>query len=233
MPEGIYGSRMTGITVQRYVDIGIFNGVISASLSSGGEQITRDQFRALSESTTLINDLIDLRSDTMRKTRENPVLRGARGNLCTYLDNMISRSVLVVAKTIADSRVCALVIMAHCNWVLMASHHKLHELAMQTKEVTLYPTCTYKSLVNHNEYEQLLVALKPYGTLGKKVGPCLTKTRKELDMLYHTQRTDPKTHMAWIADATRIILDPINMRKWIDVVHYKWEGNTGDVDYCP
>jgi hypothetical protein len=54
-----------------------------------------------------------------------------------------------------------------------------------------------------------------------------------MDKLYNIYRKDPTTHLAWLADATRDLLQPAVLRKIIDVVHYEWSGDLGAVDYCP
>lgn len=46
-------------------------------------------------------------------------------------------------------------------------------------------------------------------------------------------RISPDTHMAWLADSTRSILNPGTLSRIIDVLHFEWVGNTGDVEYCP
>lgn len=70
-----------------------------------GEQINREQYTLMSEACVLLNYLVDFHSDTMRKLRENVILRGICGNLCKYLDGLIWYS-LLIAEAI-KSRPCA------------------------------------------------------------------------------------------------------------------------------
>lgn len=42
----------------------------------------------------------------------------------------------------------------------------------------------------------------------------------------------PQTRTAWLADSTRSLLHPTSLREIIDVVHFEWQGQTGDVEYC-
>ncbi|KAG6828127.1 hypothetical protein H0H92_009119 [Tricholoma furcatifolium] len=229
-PGGVYGSRMSGLVVHRHVDLGIFVGVMHASVATG-EQPTEKEYMELAEVCMLLNDLIDFRSDMARRQRENPVLRGVRGCLCEYLDGLMSRCIEKACKAIRYSRLQAFVVMAFCNWDLMSSHHKIFELVTGVREVAVYPCCEYMSM-SDGRYEQLLEALAVYGTLGDQ-GPRVTKRRAEMDMAYHQIRLSPETHLAWLADCTRSLLDPVNLRKIVDVVHFEWKGHVGDVEYCP
>jgi hypothetical protein len=65
-------------------DLGLVIEVVIVSLATG-EQLTKSKYEKLANVITLINDLIDLRSDTARKMRDNTILRGVRGNICCYL----------------------------------------------------------------------------------------------------------------------------------------------------
>ncbi|KAE8374821.1 hypothetical protein BDV26DRAFT_300007 [Aspergillus bertholletiae] len=211
-PRGAYGSRMTGILSHRYIDLAIY-------------------YTLLSEASCYINDLIDFRSDIMRKLRENVILRGIRGNLCKYLDRLISACLRVSAKAIKSSPISALVLMGICNWSLMASQHKVYEVFHGARVRKDSSMCEYMS-ESDDSYQQLLEALAQFDTLGEH-GPSVKKRRSDMDLLYHAQRTSPQTHTAWLADSTRSLLEPSNLRKIIDVVHFEWLGETGDVDYCP
>lgn len=62
--------------------------VAAASLGTG-ETVGISEKDTWIHACALINDLIDLRSDTARRQRENVVLRGVRGSLCEYLDYLI------------------------------------------------------------------------------------------------------------------------------------------------
>lgn len=230
IPEGLYGSRMTGMNVHRHIDVAIYIGVLAASLATG-EQISEGEYMRLSETCSLINDLVDFRSDTMRKQRENTVLRGIRGCLCRYLDGLITSCLEQTCRAIQSTRVSAMVVMSFCNWAVMASHHKLYELVQGVREVKQYPACDYAS-ASERKYRQLLGVLAEYGTLGND-RPQVTRRRAEMDMCYHLYRTSSKSHLAWLADSTRSLLDPVTLRRIVDVVHFEWQGQVGDVKYCP
>ncbi|KAK2782870.1 hypothetical protein FQN53_009556 [Emmonsiellopsis sp. PD_33] len=238
-PQGVYGSRMTGTLAHRHIDLAVYIGVLTASIGLGGEQITREQYEILAESSCYINDLIDFRSDTMRRVRENVILRGipGDGNLCRYLDDCISSCLRLAAEAIRSSPVSALVVMGFCNWGIMGSHHKLYELLHGvTKRKDPNPSmCEYISGASSSHYQNLLDALdsRGYGTLGEENSPSVAKRRSDMDILYHVYRTSPGTHMAWLADCTRSLLHPDTLRKIVDVVHFEWRGQTGDVEYCP
>ena len=229
-PSGIYGSRMTGMLSHRYIDLAIYVGVMNASIGIG-EQITRVQYNLLVEACCYMNDLIDLRSDTMRKLRENVILRGIRGNLCTYLDGMILSCMQLSVKAIKSSPVSALVVMGISNWMLMESQHKVFEVFHAVRERNDSAMCNYVS-TSDGYYQQLLEALTNYGTLGEN-GPSVAKRRSDTDLLYHVHRTSPQRHRAWLVDSTRSLLHPVTLRKIVDVVHFEWQGQTGDVEYCP
>jgi len=169
----------------------------------------------------------------MRKTRENIVLRGIRGDICQYLDELVARCLDTATKVIRSGRLGALVVMGFCNWGVMASHHKLRELVTQVREVKRYPMCVYQSTMNTTQHDKLLEALEPYGTLGGVDGPGVVKSRVEMDLLYHEKRQSAKTHLAWVADSTRSLLNPPTLRRIVDIVHFEWSGDVGDVEYCP
>lgn len=232
IPGGLYGSRMTGNIIHRHIDIAIFNGIIPASVATG-EELNEVQYNRLAKACSLINDLIDLRSDAMRKMRENTVLRGIRRNICEYLNRLLGHCLQVVCEVIYSGKLGAIVVMSFCNWALMASHHKLHELVTQTKPLSHHPQCNFDLELDSSSYERLLTALAPYGSLGSARGPSVFKTRTEMDRLFHVYRNQPGSMMAWLADSTRSVLHPSNLRRIVDVVHYQWEGTTGDVGYCP
>ncbi|KFZ17445.1 hypothetical protein V502_04599 [Pseudogymnoascus sp. VKM F-4520 (FW-2644)] len=229
-PSGVYGSRITGLLSHRYIDLAIYAGVMTASIGIG-EEITGEQYTLLAEACCHINDLIDFRSDTMRKVRENVILRGVRGNLCKYLDGKISSCLQLSAKAIKSSPVSALVVMGFANWALMASHHKVYELLHGVWEGRGGAACEYVS-ASDGSYQLLLDALAGYGTLNDN-GPSVSKRRADMDLLYYRYRTSPESHTAWLADSTRSLLQPATLRKIIDVVHFEWLGVTGDVEYCP
>lgn len=229
-PSGVYGSHMTTMPSHRYIDLAIYVGVMNASIAIG-EEITREQYAILAEACCYINDLIDFRSDAIRKLRENVVLRGIRGNLCKYLDGLISSCLHLSAKAIKSSPVSALVVVGFTNWALMSSHHKVYELLHGVREGKYGATCEYVS-ASDGSYQQLLEALAGYGTLGEN-GPSVSKRRADMDLLYYGYRTSPETHKAWLADSARSLLEPVTLRKIIDVVHFEWLGHTGDVEYCP
>lgn len=232
LPAGIYGSRMTGMTVHRHIDIAIYHGVISASLATNSE-LTECQYMKLSEACALINDLVDLRSDTMRKQRENVILRGVSGgNVCLYIDGLLVRCLKLVSEVVRDGQLGGLVVMGFCNWAVMASHHKVFELVKETTEVKRYPTCSYLSVEDSWRYGELLEALKPYGSLDQGFDSSI-KRRIELDMMYAKYRASPDTHIKWLADMTRSLLEPNRLRRIVDVVHFEWHGGIGDAEYCP
>ncbi|KAJ5982176.1 hypothetical protein N7451_012276 [Penicillium sp. IBT 35674x] len=229
LPGGLYGSRMTELTTHRHIDIANTVGVVAASMATG-QRLNEAEYMKLSYGTTLINDLIDLRSDTMRKQRENPVLRGIRGSACQYLNKQMLDCLMLTTELVETKQLLAMVTMAFCNWTVMASHHKLYELIHETLENKDVQECNYYELEEH--YDKLLRALQPYGTLGHD-GPHWARKRMELDRLYSLNRRSTRTHLAWLADMTRLLLKPSNFRRIVDVVHYSWTGDIGQVDYCP
>lgn len=85
---------------------------------------------------------------------------------------------------------------------------------------------------DRSHYQGLLRALAPFGTLGPG-GPHIGRTRAELDVGYGACRLSEKQHLAWLADITRSLLQPQNLRRIVDVVHFEWTGSVGDVTYCP
>ncbi|EFR01199.1 hypothetical protein MGYG_04201 [Nannizzia gypsea CBS 118893] len=229
IPGGLYGSRMTHLTTQRHIDIANAVGIVAASLATG-QRINEAEYMKLSYGTTLVNDLVDLRSDTMRKQRENPVLRGVRGSACQYLKEKLLECIICARELIESKKLLAMVTMAFCNWTVMASHHKLYELVHGVREGTAIAQCEYDSL--DEQYDRLLEALQPYGSLGSG-GPLWELKRMELDKLYHGYRRSPESHSAWLADMVRLLLKPSTFRRIVDVVHYSWTDDVGEVDYCP
>ncbi|KAJ5157453.1 uncharacterized protein N7482_008553 [Penicillium canariense] len=230
LPGGFYGSRMTGLVVHRHIDLGLTVGVVGASLASG-ETITGDEFMQLMETCALFNDLIDFRGDAMRKQRENVVLRGIRGSACEYLDDIVAKCVQGAAELVRRRKINALVIMSLCNWGLMSCHHKVYELVHGTHLINKERVCHYRS-TSDGSYEKLLLALDKYGTLGSE-GPRATMKRKALQTMYPKFQRTPETHIAWLADVTREMLNPANLRRLVDFVHYEWNGQLGDMAYCP
>ncbi|KAJ5157766.1 uncharacterized protein N7482_008866 [Penicillium canariense] len=231
LPDGIYGSRMTGLNVHRHIDVAAFHGVMTASLSTG-QELTEKQFMDVVDACVYINDFVDFRGDILRKQRENVILRGIRGNLCEYLNRMIEQCLESAIEVIEASELGALVVMGYCNWAIMGSHHKVYEQLQGVRSVKEYSSCTYKSENNTTRYARLVQALRPYGTLGSD-GPRVTKKRVEMDKTYSVCRLNPEAHLPWLADATRSFLDPAVLRQLVDVVHYEWCGDVGAVDYCP
>ncbi|KAJ5999858.1 hypothetical protein N7481_000267 [Penicillium waksmanii] len=231
LPDGIYGSRMTGLGIHRHIDVAAFHGVMTASLATG-QELTENEFMHVVDACVYINDFVDFRGDTMRKQRENVILRGIRGDMCRYLDRMIVQCLDSVIEVIGTSEVGALVVMGYCNWAILGAHHKVFEVLEGIRKVKNDDACIYDSQLDATRYERLLRALQPYGTLGDQ-GPRVSKKRVEMDKLYNVYRKDPTSHLAWLADATRDLLQPKVLRKIIDVVHYEWSGDLGAVDYCP
>ncbi|KAM5454301.1 hypothetical protein MaudCBS49596_002318 [Microsporum audouinii] len=231
-PDGIYGSYITDILSHRYIDLAIYVGVVNASIALK-EEITREQYHLLAEACCYICDLIDFRSDAKRKLRENVILRGIRGDLCVYLDGLISSCLKATTRAIKSSPVSALVVMSIANWTLMASQHKVYELVAGTceRDSVHSKRCSYTSETD-GSYQELLKAVTVYGTLGDN-GADVKKKRAEMDLLYHICRGSPRTHAAWLADSTRTLLRPATLRRIIDIVHFEWRGPAGDVEYCP
>ena len=228
-PRGVYGSRMTGLDVHRYVDLGSIIGVVCASLATGSSMIAAD-YRDTVKTTALINDLVDFRGDTWRNQRENVVLRGVRGCLCSYLDGLLLDCIGGAAALAIRGKVFALNIMSFCNWMLLSSGHKVYELLRGTRVVDSDPPCRYRS-EESGVYEDLLGALEIHGTLGEG-GPKLAMKRRDLQSLYAVYRRSPETHIKWLADAVRLVLHPRTLRRLVDVVHYQWTGEIGDAGYC-
>ncbi|KAJ5971372.1 uncharacterized protein N7479_001290 [Penicillium vulpinum] len=231
LPDGIYGSRMTGLGVHRHIDVAAFHGVMTASLGTG-QEVTEEQFSRIVEATVYISDFVDLRGDTMRKQRENVILRGIRGDLCKYLDETIGNCLDLVADVIESSELGALVVMGYCNWAIMSAHHKVYELLRGIQQVQKQSACEYVSVSQATRYERLIEALRPYGTLGND-GPRVSKKRIEMDKSYALCQGSSEKHLAWLADATRSLLEPTTLRQVLDVVHFEWSGDVGAVDYCP
>ena len=126
-PRGVYGSRMTGFEVHRHIDLGMAVRIVSASIATGQEMSLGD-YKDLVATSVLINDLVDFRGDTWRNQRENVVLRGIRGSLCSYLDGLISACIGGAANTTRRGKIFALMNMCFCNWMLLSSGHKIYEL---------------------------------------------------------------------------------------------------------
>ncbi|KAJ5708522.1 hypothetical protein N7488_008323 [Penicillium malachiteum] len=231
LPNGLFGNRMTGLAAHRHIDIAAYHGVMTAWIATG-QQLTEQQFMKTVEACVYINDFVDFRGDTMRKQRENPILRGIEGNICAYLDRMIAQCLDAVNEVMESSNVGALVAMGYCNWAFLGSHHKVYELFHGVKRVQRYSPCKYESQANTSRYDRLLRASQPYGTLGSD-GPQVTKKRIEMDKMYSMCRSNPKMSLAWLADATRSLLDPFVLRRIVDVVHFEWCGDVGAKDYCP
>lgn len=55
-------------------------------------------------------------------------------------------------------------------------------------------------------YERLVEALEPYGTLGNHK-PQVSRKRIEMDKAYILCQGSPGRHLAWLADATRSLLE--------------------------
>lgn len=121
--------------------------------------------------------------------------------------------------------------MGVCNWGLMACHHKVCELIRKTHLVDQKTTCHYHPTTNGN-YEQLLKVVGKYGTLGIDA-PRATTKRGTLLVSYHSYKQSPDTYLAWLADAVRELLNPANLRRMVDFVHYEWNDQIGDAGYCP
>lgn len=231
LPDGIYGSRMTGLAVHRHIDVAAFHGVMTASLATG-QELSEKEFMKTVEACVYISDFVDFRGDTMRKQRESPIVRGIDGNLCSYLDGMIVRALDTAIDVLETSEVGALVVMGYCNWAVLGSHHKVYEIVHGVRSVKRYAACQYESEKNATRYNRLLRALQQFGTLGKD-GPHVTKKRNEMEKMYSMCRLRPESSLAWLADATRSLMLPSVLRQIIDVVHYEWNGDIGAVDYCP
>ncbi|KAJ5232830.1 hypothetical protein N7468_005786 [Penicillium chermesinum] len=168
----------------------------------------------------------------MRKQRESPVVRGIHGNLCSYLDGMVVRALDTAIEVLETSAVGALVVMGYCNWAVLGSHHKVFETVQGVRPVSRYSACEYEAEGNGARYARLVRALQPFGTLGGD-GPHVTKKRVEMEKMYSVCRKQPESSVAWLADATRSLMEPRVLRKLVDVVHFEWDGDVGAVDYCP
>lgn len=228
-PRGVYGSRMTGLDVHRHIDLGMAVGIVSASMATG-QDMSLAEYKDLVATSVLINDLVDFRGDTWRNQRENAVLRGVRGSLCIYLDGLISKCIRGAAATTRRGKIFALMNMCFCNWMLLSSGHKVYEILHQTQVIKSSSPCTYDSNKD-GAYEDLLEALEPYGTLGES-GPKVDMTRSNLQLRYAKQRQSPDSHLMWMADVVKIVLHPDYLRQLVDVVHYQWKGELGNVGYC-
>ncbi|KAJ5553752.1 hypothetical protein N7494_003130 [Penicillium frequentans] len=228
LPQGLFGSRQTGNTVHRHIDLGFMVGIVCSSLGTG-ENLDKYTYFDIVEACALLNDLVDFRSDTTRRQRENIVLRSIRKSVCQTLNDQVRKCYQKVLINVRKQKPSALVVMAFCNWCILGSHHKVFELLRGFKVNTSDPPCKYDGL---ELYDEILKALVPYGSL-RDQGPRLDMPRADLDKLYCLHREDPETHIAWLADSTRVLLNPRHFRMIIDVIHYEWNGSTGDLDYCP
>lgn len=228
-PHGVYGSRMTGMEVHRHIDLGMTVGIVSASMATG-QTMSAEEYKDLVNASVLINDLVDFRGDTWRNQRENVVLRGVRGCLCTYLDDLVAQCIGGAADMVGRGQIFALMVMCFCNWMLLSSGHKVFEALHGVKPLEGDDPCHYNSK-DDGSYESLLEALEPYGSLGKD-GPSIFMQRKELQLRYAKHRHSPRDHMKWTADVVRIVLHPDTLRKLVDVVHFQWTGDLGHVGYC-
>lgn len=220
---------MNAIADHRHVDLGIAVGIVSASLATG-ETMTSDGYSDLIDALILFNDLVDFRGDTWRSQRENVVLRGVRGCLCTYLDNTLSKCIRGAATLIRRGDIFAVNIMDFCNWMLMGSGHKFYEIFRGTNPVGINNPYHYKSK-DDGAYEELLESLASCPTLGEH-GPRVTMKRKDLQILYAKHRLSPESHILWLADIVRVVLHPDNLRQLVDVVHHPWSGELWDIGYC-
>jgi hypothetical protein len=229
LPRGVWGSRMTAFSTHRHIDLGIAVGVVSASIATG-QMMTAKGHRDLVDTFVLFNDLVDFRGDTWRNQRENVVLRGVRGCLCSYLDGLLSRCIRGAETLIRRGEIFAFNIMAFCNWMLLGSGHKVYEIFRGTNSVGVDSPCCYKSK-GDGAYEELLESLGSYPVLDQG-GPDVTTKRKDLQMLYTKHRLSSQGHVMWLADVVRVVLHPDNLRRLVDVVHHPWSGELGDVGYC-
>jgi hypothetical protein len=229
LPRGVWGSCMTALSTHRHIDLGIAVGVVSASIATG-QTMTAEGHRNLVDTFVLFNDLVDFRGDTWRNQRENVVLRGVRGCLCSYLDGLLSRCIRGAAALIRRGEIFAFNIMAFCNWMLMGSGHKVYEITRGTDSVGVDSPCCYKSK-DDGAYEELLETLESYPVL-EEDGPHVTMKRKDLQALYAKHRLSSQGHIMWLADVVRVVLHPENLRRLVDVVHHPWSGELGEVDYC-
>ncbi|KAI8631703.1 hypothetical protein F5Y19DRAFT_424595 [Xylariaceae sp. FL1651] len=228
LPGGVYGSRMDSLDDHRWIDIGLSGPIVVASLASR-YKLNAEQYRGLCKASVLVNDLFGLRSDAMRKQRENPVLRGMSSNMCEYISGRMRECIDAVAAGVEKGEVTALVLLGFCNWILMASHHKIYECVTGSEEFRSIECCDFGGRV---EFRRLLNALEPLGTT-PEYPPDIRLTRAELESRYCRSRVTSKAHLSWLADAARTLLNPDNMRPVVDLGHYRWNGDEGDVDFCP
>lgn len=113
-PQGVYGSRMTARGSHRHIDLGMVVGIVSAALATG-QTVTPSDYHAIVDTSVLINDLVDFRGDTWRNQRENVVLRGLRGSLCSYLDGMLCKCISGAAAMVRRGNIFAFLVMCFCN----------------------------------------------------------------------------------------------------------------------
>ena len=229
LPRGVYGSRMNVIADHRHVGLGIAVGILSASLATG-ETMTSDRYSNLIDTLILFNDLVHFRGNIWRSQRENVILRGVRGCLCTYLDGLLSRCVRGAATLIRRGDIFALNIMAFCNWMLMGLGHRFYEIFRGTNPIGPNSPCHYESK-NDGAYAEPLESLASCPTVGDR-GPLVTMKRKDLQTLYAKHRLSPESHILWLADIVRVVLHLYNLRQLVDVVHHPWSGELVDIAYC-
>ncbi|KAJ5719943.1 hypothetical protein N7493_006821 [Penicillium malachiteum] len=139
--KGLRLLQQTGAAAVSFLKLCNMAGRVS-DWQSTGQQLTEQQFMKTVEACVYINDFVDFRGDTMRKQRENPILRGIEGNVCAYLDRMIAQCLDAVNEIMESSNAGALVAMGYCNWAILGSHHKVYELlsgAVACLETIRYP----------------------------------------------------------------------------------------------
>lgn len=90
-----------------------------------------------------LNDIFDIRSDATRAQRENPTIRGVRGNVCEYLSGMMIECIELVTSLVSPNAPAGLVVLGFTNWLLMASHHKAYEIVTGVKQVKGVELCDY------------------------------------------------------------------------------------------
>jgi hypothetical protein len=228
LSKKFHGSHMSSLEGQRRTDLGIASPVVIASLACG-QKITGQQYRELCRAVVFLNDLLDIRSDATRVQRENPIIRGIRGNACDYLSNLMIDCIKSFTSLVSPNTVSGLVVLGFTSWAILASHHKAHEIVAGVVQVEGVELCDWKGM---EEYTKLLEVLEPLGTT-EGIPPDIRMTRAELGLRYSKARLTHETHLAWLADTARTILHPHNLRRIIDVAHFKWVGSAGEIEYCP
>ncbi|CAF9914544.1 MAG: hypothetical protein GOMPHAMPRED_008188 [Gomphillus americanus] len=228
-PQGVYGSRMTGLEVHRRINLAMVIPIVSASIATEATMNSKEHMD-LAQTCALINDLIDFRGNTWRNQQENVVLRGVRGCLCVYLDVApVGGAFLVQQILVGRDTISAFLIFCFSNWVLMGLGHKVYKIMLGTQLSSPSLPREYKSK-HDGAYEKLLRALEPYGTLGEH-GPCVIMRRKDLQMRYSEYRMSSSDHSRLLADVTRTVLHPYTLGRPVDVVRYQWTGDVGDVKH--